>query len=105
MKSIAYELFKKNNEKASDLFGKEVKAGVLTDADAMSCTTYKNYYALFSEIMKAYKPAPNISADGESSLGFILPEDLTKEEQKNLEEMIEAILDIIHYAKHKGDAK
>lgn len=105
MKSIAYDLFKKNNEKASDLFGNEIKDGVLTDADAMSCTTYKNYYALFTEVMKAYKPAPHISADGESSLGYILPEDLTKSEQKDLDEMIEAIIDIIHYAKHKGDAK
>lgn len=105
MKSIAYDLFKKNNEKASDLFGNEIKDGVLTDADAMSCTTYKNYYALFTEVMKAYKPAPHISADVESSLGYILPEDLTKSEQKDLDEMIEAIIDIIHYAKHKGDAK
>ena len=105
MKSIAYDLFKKNNEKASDLFGKEVKDGVLTDVDAMSCTTYKNYYALFTEVMKAYKPAPMVSADGESSLGHAIPEELTAAEKKDLEEMIEAIIDIIHYAKHKGDAK
>lgn len=105
MKSIAYELFKKYNEKASDLFGKEVIDGIMKDADAMSCTTYKNYYAFFTEVMKAYKPAPHISSEGESSLGHVLPEDLPYDQKKDLEEMIEAILDIIHYAKHKGEAE
>lgn len=103
MKSIAYDLFKKHNVKISDLFGKEVKDGILIQSDSMGCTTYKNYYALFTEVMKAYKPAPMVSADGESTLGHAIPEELTEAEKKDLEEMIEAIIDIIHYAKHKGE--
>lgn len=103
MKSIAYDLFKKHNVKISDLFAKEVKDGILIQSDPMGCTTYKNYYALFTEVMKAYKPAPMVSADGESTLGHAIPEELTAAEKKDLEEMIEAIIDIIHYAKHKGE--
>lgn len=102
MKSIAYDLFKKNNVIISDLFAKEVKDGILIQSDPMGCTTYKNYYALFTEVMKAYKPAPIVSIHGETSLGYAIPEELTEAEKKDLEEMIEAIIDIIHYAKHKG---
>ena len=66
--------------------------------------TYMNYYALTQEVLKAYRP--EVAAKGKSTyLVPCNPSDLSLEEQEDISEMLEAIIDTIHYAKYKRSKK
>lgn len=103
-KELLFEIFKNNKEKCLDLFGKQIKLGKLIDASEKGSRVYMNYLAFAQEILKAYKPE---AGKGEKT-GYIVacnPADLTLQEQEDITEMIEAIIDTIHYAKYKRSKK
>ena len=103
-KELLFEIFKNNKEKCLDLFGKQIKLGKLIDASEKGSRVYINYLAFAQEILKAYKPE---AGKGEKT-GYIVacsPADLTPEEKEDVTQMIEAIIDTIHYAKFKRSKK
>lgn len=103
-KELLFGIFSRNKEKCLDLFGKQIKMGKLEDASEKGSRVYINYFAFAQEILKAYRP----EAGTQEKTGYIVacnPSDLTLEEQADVTEMIEAIIDTIHYAKYKRSDK
>lgn len=103
-KELLFEIFTRNKDKCLDLFGKEIKKGKLVDSSEKGSRVYLGYYFFAQEILKAYKP----EAGKQEKTGYIVacnPADLTLEEQEDISEMIEAIIDTIHYAKYKRSRK
>ncbi len=103
-KELLFEIFNRNREKCIDLFGKEIKLGKLVDCSEKRSRVYINYFAFTQEILKAYRP----EAGNQGKTGCIVacnPDDLTLQEQEDITEMIEAIIDTVHYAKYKRSKK
>lgn len=103
-KELLFEIFSRNKDKCLDLFGKQIKMGKLADCSEKGSRVYINYFAFAQEILKAYHP----EAGTQEKTGYIVacnPADLTPEEQKDITEMLEAIIDTIHYAKCKGSKR
>ena len=103
-KELLFEIFSRNKRKCLDLFGKRIKMGKLEDASEKSSRVYINYFAFAQEILKAYKP----KAGTQEKTGYIIacdPADLTLQEQEDITEMLEAIIDTVHYAKYKRSKK
>lgn len=103
-KELLFEVFSQNKDKCIDLFGKQIKMGKLEDASEKGSRVYINYFAFAQEILKAYRP----EAGTQEKTGYIVacnPLDLSPEEQEDITEMIEAIIDTIHYAKYKRSKK
>lgn len=103
-KELLFEIFTNNKEKCLDLFGKQVRMGKLVDASEKGSRVYMNFYAFTQEILKAYRP----EVGQQAKIGYIVacnPSDLTPEEQADITEMLEAIIDTIHYAKYKRSKK
>ena len=99
-KELLFEIFKANKEKCLDLFGKAVRKGQLVDISDKGSRVYMNYFSFTQEILKAYKP----EVGKQEKICYIVacnPAELTPEEQEDITEMIEAIIDTIHYAKYK----
>lgn len=99
-KELLFEIFSRNKEKCLDLFGKQIKMGKLEDAFEKGSRVYMNYFSFTQEILKAYKP----EVGKQEKTCYIVacnPAELTPEEQEDITEMIEAIIDTIHYAKYK----
>ena len=76
------EVYITNIEKCMDLF----------DSDEIRSrdTVFAKYFEFVSEVLKVYKPDV-----------FTCNEKATKEERQDVKEMLEAIIDTIHYAKCK----
>lgn len=103
-KELLFEIFKANKEKCLDLFGKAVRKGQLVNTSEQGSRVYINYFAFAQEILKAYKP----EVGKQEKTGYIVacnPAELTPEEQEDITEMLEAIIDTIHYAKYKRSKK
>ena len=103
-KELLFEIFSRNKDKCLDLFGKAIKKGKLVDASDEGSRVYLGFYFFTQEILKAYRP----EAGKQEKAGYIVacnPLDLSPEEQEDITEMIEAIIDTIHYAKYKRSKK
>lgn len=103
-KELLFDIFSRNKRKCLDLFGKRIKMGKLEDASEKSSRVYINYFAFAQEILKAYKP----KVGTQEKTGYIVacdPADLTPQEQEDITEMLEAIIDTVHYAKYKRRKK
>lgn len=99
-KELLFEVFSQNKDKCFDLFGKRVKDGKIVVSSDKGSRVYINFFAFAQEILKAYRP----EAGKEVKTGYLIscnPSDLTLEEQEDVKEMLEAIIDTIHYAKYK----
>lgn len=103
-KELLFEIFKNNKEKCIDLFGKTIRKGQLVDTTDKGSRVYTNYFSFTQEILKAYRP----EAGKQEKTGYIVacnPADLSIQEQEDITEMLEAIIDTIHYAKYKRSKK
>lgn len=103
-KELLFEIFSRNREKCLDLFGKQIKMGKLEDASEKSSRVYTNYFSFTQAILKAYRP----EAGKQEKTGYIVacnPADLTFQEQEDITEMLEAIIDTVHYAKYRRSKK
>ena len=103
-KELLFEIFSRNKEKCLDLFGKQITMGKLNDCSEKCSRVYINFYFFAQEMLKAYRPR----AGKGKETGYIVacdPADLTLQEQEDITEMIEAIIDTIHYAKYKRSKK
>lgn len=103
-KELLFEIFKNNKEKCIDLFGKAIRKGQLVDISDKGSRVYMNYFSFTQEILKAYKP----EVGKQEKTCYIVacnPAELTPEEQEDITEMLEAIIDTIHYAKYKRSKK
>ena len=103
-KEFIFQIFLEHKDMCYDLFGKQVKKGQLVDAPENGSRTYMNYYAFTQEVLKAYRP--EVAAKGK--INYLVPcnpSDLSLKEQEDISEMLEAIIEIIHYAKHKRSKK
>lgn len=99
-KELLFEIFIANKDKCVDLFGYQIKLGKLVECSEKASRVYLNYFAFTQEILKAYKP----EAGTQEKTGYKVacnPSDLTLQEQEDITEMLEAIIDTIHYAKYK----
>ena len=76
------EIYITNIEKCTDLFGNDNRM----NRDSI----FVEYFKFVSEVLKVYKPDA-FNGDWQA----------TKEEQQDVKEMLEAIIDTIHYAKCK----
>lgn len=104
MKDLLQEIFNENEQKCTDLFGTEIRFGKLQDGSRNKMRVYVDYYKFCSEILKVYKP--EITNDG--GVKVISPcklSQLSEQEQQDVKEMLEAIIDTVHYAKYKGVKK
>lgn len=101
---LIFNIFLANKDKCLDLFGKQIRKGKIVSTSKGASRIYLNYKALVQDVLKAYKP--EIIANGRSY--YIVPcnpDELSPEEQTDITEMLEAIIEIIHYAKHKRSKK
>lgn len=101
---LIFNVFLQHKEKCLDLFGKRIRNGNIVDASEFASRMYMNYKALVQDALKAYKP--QVETNGKSYyLVPCNPDELPQEEQEDVAEMLEAIIEIIHYAKHKRSKK
>lgn len=98
------EIFDKNEEKCTDLFGTEIWFGKLQDGSRNSMRVYFDYFKFVSEVLKLYK-ADTEELNGIKYISPCKTSELTEQEREDVEEMIEAIIDTIHYAKYKRSKK
>lgn len=103
-RELFYQIFLENKDMCVDLFAKQNLKGKLVDAPEKGSRTFMNYYGLVQAVLKAYKP--EVKRQGKSYfLCACDASELTPEEQEDVKEMIEAIIDTIHYAKYKRSKK
>ena len=76
------EVYITNIEKCTDLFG--------SDEIRSRDTVFAKYFEFVSEVLKVYNPDV-----------FTCNDETTMEERQDVKEMLEAIIDTIHYAKCK----
>lgn len=98
------KIFSENKEKCTDLFSAELWDGKIQDGSRNDSRVYCDYTKFVFEIMKIYKPSVQ-NVDGFKYVSACNPSDLSEQEQQDVKEMIEAIIDTIHYAKYKRSAK
>ena len=103
-RELLYKIFLENKDMCIDLFAKQNLKGKLVDAPEQGSRTFMNYYGLVQAVLKAYKPEVAIRGKCNYLVGCN-PSELTPEEQGDVTEMIEAIIDTIHYAKYKRSKK
>lgn len=104
MKDLLREIYNENEQKCTDLFGAEIWFGKLQDGSRNKMRVYCDYYKFCSEILKVYKP--EITNDGGAKvISPCAPSQLSEQEQQDVKEMLEAIIDTVHYAKYKGVKK
>lgn len=65
---------------------------------------YVDYIKFVHEVLKLYK-AETAQIKGETYIAPCAPSQLSEEEQQDVKEMLEAIIDTIHYAKYKRSNK
>lgn len=101
---LIFNIFLANKDKCLDLFGKRIQNGKIVNTSECAARMYMNYKALVQDVLKAYKP--EVETNGKSYyLVPCNPADLSSEEQNDITEMLEAIIEIIHYAKHRRSKK
>ena len=105
MKDILREIFNENEQKCTDLFGAEIFCGKLQDVSRVKAKVYINYIKFAQEIMKRYKIVTEENDFGVKYEAPCPPSRLPAQEQQDVKEMLEAIIDIVHYAKYKGVKK
>lgn len=101
MQDLLQEIFNENEQKYTDLFGAEIWFGKLQDGSRNTTRVYVDYFKFVSEVLKVYRPEVE-EHNGVKYISPCKPSQLTKEDQQDIKEMIEAVLDTIHYAKFKG---
>lgn len=104
MKGFIQNIFAENKEVCTDLFKTELWNGELQDGLRNDTRVYVDFYKFCFEIMKIYKPDVQ-TINGLKYISATNPEELSEEEQQDVREMIEAVLDTIHYAKYKRGKK
>ena len=103
-KDLLQEIFNENEQKCTDLFGAEIWFGKLQDGSRNKTRVYVDYFKFVSEILKVYRPETE-DHHGIKYISPCKPSALTEQEQQDVKEMIEAIIDTIHYAKFKRSKK
>lgn len=103
-KNFLKEIFNENEQKCTDLFGTEIWYGKLQDGSRNKMRVYVDYIKFVQEVLKLYK-ADVTDFRGETYIAPCSPSQLSQEEQQDVKEMLEAIIDTIHYAKYKRSAK
>ena len=103
-KNFLKEIFNENEQKCTDLFGTEIWFGKLQDGSRNKMRVYVDYVKFVQEVLKLYK-ADVADFRGERYITPCAPSQLSQEEQQDVKEMLEAIIDTIHYAKFKRSKK
>lgn len=99
-KNFLKEIFNENEQKCTDLFGTEIWYDKLQDGSRNKMRVYVDYIKFVQEVLKLYK-ADVADFRGEIYITPCSPSQLSEEEQQDVKGMLEAIIDTIHYAKHK----
>ena len=103
-KDLLQKLFEKNEQKCTDLFGTEIWNGRLHDCSRNPMRVYCDYFKFAAEVLKIYK-AEVYEQNGMKYIVPCKPSELSDQEQQDVQEMLEAIIEIIHYAKYKRSRK
>lgn len=98
------KIFIENKEKCTDLFSAELWDGKIQDGRRNDSRVYCDYTKFVFAIMTIYKPSVQ-NLNGFSYVSACNLSDLSEQEQQDVKEMIEAIIDTIHYAKFKRSKK